>query len=291
MDSLTLSDDEIVERCQNRDFYPSQLLSDESSGRKILKVSADVVVKFGPGVTHQEASAQQLAFQNVNHVVLRIPQVYRFFTRLDSDCGFTGYLIMENIEGLTLDQLEWNDPRLLERIVAGLNELHAIRSKYPGPVSGGEAHGSLWSEYGSGTPFQHVRDLESYINDRLAYFQTAISMSDEDLCLCHMDVAPRNFMMDLCGRLCLLDWATAGFFHRYFELWAIEFAQHVMGNNFGPELLQKLNATPTEKEGIQKLNLVYRYNSHYTSYRLSDNTDGIMAAVAKASNPSTAISS
>ena len=74
MDSFTLNDDEIIDYCQKCDIHSSQLLSDRSSGRKVLKVPADVVVKFGLGVTHQKVSTQQLTFQKVNNYrVLRIP--------------------------------------------------------------------------------------------------------------------------------------------------------------------------------------------------------------------------
>lgn len=263
MSSYTLRDDEIIKYCQRHDVQSSQLLSERSSSRKVIKLATDVVVKFGLGVTIQEASAQQLAFQEVNCEILRIPRVYHFFSRPDPASGLIGYLIMEHIEGVTLERQNWNEPEVLTRVVEGLNAIHSIRSKHPGPISGGEAHGSLWSEYGSGTAFRHVQDLESYLNDRLAYFQIATHMQDQDMCLCHMDVTPRNFMIDLHGRLCLLDWALAGVFPRHFELWGLDFAQHVIGNHFGSNILQRLNPSAAELEEIQKLWLVYRYNSHF----------------------------
>lgn len=81
-----------------------------------------------------------------------------------------------------------------------------------------------------------------------------------------MDVVPRNFMIDLQGRLCLLDWATAGFYPRYFELWSIEFSQRLMGTHFDLELLDLLQTTPTERLKVQNLTLVYRYNAHHTRW-------------------------
>ena len=153
---------------------------------------------------------------------------------------------------------------MLPRVVASLNAVHSISSNHPGPVSGGEAHDNLWSEYGSGTTFHNVNDLESYLNERLVYFKSPIHVPKEDLCLCHMDVAPRNFMIDLPGKLCLLDWATAGFYPRYFELWSIDFAQHVMGSSIGPNLLRSLKATSAEMLEVQKLSLVYRFNARGT---------------------------
>jgi thiamine kinase-like enzyme len=78
-----------------------------------------------------------------------------------------------------------------------------------------------------------------------------------------MDVTPRNFMIDLQERLCLLDWATAGFFPRYFELWSIEFTQHVLRKSFGDDIWEHLEVTPAEALEIPKLTLVYRYKTRF----------------------------
>ena len=264
MNPYTLSDDEVVRLCRPHNVQQSQILSAELSGRKVVKLTDRIVVKFGLGVTPQEAKAQQLAFQKVDGAVLRIPQVYCFFARRDAGYRSIGYLVMEYINGTSLEHVDWEATGMLPRVVASLNAVHSISGKYAGPVSGGDAHGNLWSEYGSGTKFSNVTDLESYLNERLAYFKIAIHVPKEDLCLCHMDVAPRNFMIDLQGDLCLLDWATAGFYPRYFELWSIDFTQHVMGSSFGLELLQSLGATTAEMLEVQKLSLVYRFNARGT---------------------------
>ena len=264
MDPHALSDDEIVRLCQDYSTYNLHLLSNKANGRRIIKLSIDVVVKFGLGVTLQEARAQQLAFQKVGQNILRIPQVYRSFTRPDSKFRSTGYIMMENIDGFAIEHSDWQGQNLLHHVVAALNRLHSISSESPGSVSGGESHGVLWSEYGSQRAFRMVEDLEFYLNERLAYFKSTIRIRKEELCFCHMDASPRNFLLDTQGRLCLLDWANAGFYPRYFELWSIEFARHIIGSNFGHELLLNLKATPAEQSGIQKLSLVYRYNSHYS---------------------------
>ncbi|OAL17372.1 hypothetical protein AYO22_11739 [Fonsecaea multimorphosa] len=211
MVSLPYNDDDVVRLCQQYELLQLPLLSHESTGRKVIRVSDGVVVKFGLGVTLQEASAQQIAF---DRDVSRIPWVYGFFERADGLFWKTGYLVMEYIEGVTLEQVGWEQPGMLMRVAAAVNAINSISSKCPGPVAGGEAHHSLWSESGSGTAFQHVQELEAYLNDRLSFFGREAHIREDDLCFCHMDVAPRNFMVDLWGRLCLLDWATAGFFPR-----------------------------------------------------------------------------
>lgn len=266
MDTLPFNDDDIVHLCHNYGVLQLPLLSHESSGRKVVRLSDGIVVKFGLGVTQQEAMAQQLAFKEVNREVLCIPQVYHFFERPDSLFWKTGYLVMEYVEGVTVEQMAWEQPGMLMRIVVAVNAINSIPSKIPGPVSGGVAHHSLWSENGSRIAFQNVHHLEAYLNERLSFFQRETHIREEDLRLCHMDVAPRNFMIDRLGRLYVLDWATAGFFPRYFELWAIEFTQTVSGTSFGPDLIHSLKATPEEMLELENLTLVYRYNSCFAGY-------------------------
>ena len=261
MDSCPFNDEEIFHLCQAANV--DHLQSREGNGRKVIKISSNLAVKFGLGVTLQEAHSQRYAFQKLNKEIVLVPRVHRFFTRHDSEFGSIGYLIMENIEGANLEQVDWEQLGLVPRVAAALNEVNSIRHTVPGPISGGEAHGCLWSEYGSGTAFSDIRHLESYLNERLAYFEKSIHLREEDLCLCHLDVTPRNFMIDLQGRLCLLDWASAGFFPRYFEIWSLEFAQHVIGKSFGQALSKHLKVTPREALQFPKLTLVYRYNSHY----------------------------
>ena len=261
MGPCPFSDDEIFQFCQEANVH--HLRSEDGCGRKVIQISPDLVVKFGLGVTFQEAHTQQFAFQKLNQAIVRVPQVHRFFTRHDTAFGSIGYLVMDNVEGVSLEHVDWEQLGWIPNVAAALNEMQSIRRTIPGPISGGEAHGCLWSEYGSGMAFDDIRDLESYLNERLSYFEQSIDLREEDLCLCHLDVTPRNFMIDSQGRLCLLDWATAGLFPRYFELWSLEFAQHVLGNNFGQALSEHLEMTPTEASQLPKLTLVYRYNSHY----------------------------
>ena len=107
MNPYSLSDDEIVQLYQSHEIQQSQILSVELSGRKVVRLTEGIVVEFGLGVTPQEATAQQLAFQKVNRDVLRIPQVYRFFSRPDAGFWPIGYLVMESINGTSLEDVNW----------------------------------------------------------------------------------------------------------------------------------------------------------------------------------------
>ncbi|RMZ87185.1 hypothetical protein DV736_g5589, partial [Chaetothyriales sp. CBS 134916] len=279
-----LTNSEIVGFCQLHKDDRSRLLSPDESGTKVIKLTDQVVVKFGRSVRLQEASAQDLAFKNTDCEVLRIPKVYRFFSQQESKWDSVGYLVMEKIDGVNLEQLgDWDKAEIVSRVTTVLNALHSIPGTCPGPISGGEAYGYLYAQKSSGTEFSTINDLESYLNERLAFFERKISLGGQHLCLCHMDVAPRNFIMDVYGRLCLLDWATAGFYPRYFELWSLEFADTCSSHQFGPVLLQSLKATAAETMEIENLNLVYRFNMRCRTKAYDEQTEEIMAAIGKTS--------
>ncbi|RMZ80608.1 hypothetical protein DV738_g2542, partial [Chaetothyriales sp. CBS 135597] len=271
IDPHSLTDDEIVELCQVYKSDRSRLLSPKECGTKVVALTDDLAVKFGVSVRLEEARTQQFAHESISRTVLRIPKVYRFFSRPESRWNSIGYLVMEKIDGLTLQQQDddgnnnkWDEPGIISRIAAALDALHSISgTTRPGPVSGGLAYGYLYAEKSSETEFHNINDLESYLNDRLALFGRSVSLAGQELCLCHMDVAPRNFMIDTNGQLCLIDWAAAGFYPRYFELWSMLFASYCSSCQFGPALLQSLKMTTTpavEDTELENLTMVYRFN-------------------------------
>ncbi|RMD39363.1 hypothetical protein DV735_g5757, partial [Chaetothyriales sp. CBS 134920] len=280
IDPHSLTDDEIVEYCQVYKSDRSHLLSPEECGTKVIALTDSLVVKFGVGVRLQEARTQQFAHESISDTILRIPKVYRFFSRPESRWSSVGYLVMEKINGLNLQQLDnWNKPGIISRIATALDALHSISSTTrPGPVSGGLAHGYLYAEKSSETEFHNINDLESYLNNRLALFGRSVSLARQELCLCHMDVAPRNFMIDTNGQLYLIDWATAGFYPRYFELWSIQFASYCSSCQFGPALLQSLKTTTGDTE-LENLTLVYRFNMRHAAKAYDEQTEEIMAAI------------
>ncbi len=51
--------------------------------------------------------------------------------------------------------------------------------------------------------------------------------------MCHLDISPRNLLLDELGRLCLLDWAYAGGYPRYFD-------QAVLTRSGDPDFTQGL---------------------------------------------------
>lgn len=49
-------------------------------GILVVRISEQVVIKFGPGVSKDEAMNQQRAYGLLDHDIVRVPRVYRFFT-------------------------------------------------------------------------------------------------------------------------------------------------------------------------------------------------------------------
>jgi len=61
-------------------------------GSKVKRISDKAVVKYGFGVTAEEAKDQHRAYQILDKRIVRIPKVHQFF-----EFGFVGYLVMEYI--------------------------------------------------------------------------------------------------------------------------------------------------------------------------------------------------
>lgn len=47
-------------------------------GDRVTKLSSDIAVKYGLGVTTAEAATQEFAYNSVDYNIVNIPQVYRF---------------------------------------------------------------------------------------------------------------------------------------------------------------------------------------------------------------------
>jgi serine/threonine protein kinase len=203
----TATDDEIVQHCRrsnpNRD-----IISEFEGGRSVIRISEEAVVKCGFGVTQLEAQNQQKAYEMIDPSVIRIPQVYRFFSNRD-----IGYIIMEYIDGKELSIVE--DPDIfLKPMAEVLKSFEQIRYHKPGPFCEGPATGQLWID-----PYIicSVSDIEEYYNTRQLREGPKLDIKNYPLVFCHLDIAPRNILVLEDGSLCLIDWTSAGFYPRLFE--------------------------------------------------------------------------
>ncbi|PBP16597.1 hypothetical protein BUE80_DR012673 [Diplocarpon rosae] len=219
------SDEEIILLCRN----PQSLY-----GRGSAKILDSVFVKFGLGIMPAEAATLKYVWEQVDHNVLRVPQPYRYFQ--DNSLGpelIIGYLVMEYIDGISLSRyLEYataeEQEAVIDAVVGLLNQLARVpvpAAQGPGPVGGGPPRGYLWSDGGIMSSFESLMDMESWLNRILMDYQPGykgdlFDFTSSNLYLCHTDLAPRNLIRQQNGQLVVLDWGSAGFFPRVFEIYA-----------------------------------------------------------------------
>ena len=244
----TATNDNIAALCSDSNHV---LLGGTPYGNKVVKLSDIAVVKFGVGVKEDEANNQKRAYELVDHSIVRVPFVYRFFSKEG-----LGYIVMEHMQGRVLKPVE--DPSLMDRITYVLTHLAKIHHSIPGALGGGKSRGSFWSE-GEEPSLHTVKDLEKWFNRRLLKQHHKLVFSGSELVLCHLDIAPRNFLLLQDDSLCLLDWASTGFYPRIFEVCALRIT-HGREGSFPGDVL-KLEDLTDEEESHIKLMLEAYYNS------------------------------
>lgn len=234
-----LSDSEIAQLC----FSPNrEIVGGLREGNLVIKLSDDIVVKFGLSVTVEEANNQRKAFELLDQSIVRVPRLYRFFTQ-DNPQPFppTGFIVMEYIHGETL-QIPNSDQVL--QIARILSHFSTIRCQSPGPLQGGRSHGLIWEETGQ-PEFKSVQQMETWLNYRLPGENTKLSLARYPLVLCHLDLAPRNIICLRDNSICFVDWASAGFYPRFFEVCALKI---IDSGHFEQELIQSMEDLTDDEE-------------------------------------------
>ncbi|KAL5380678.1 hypothetical protein PMIN03_010530 [Paraphaeosphaeria minitans] len=212
------SDSEIVELC--RRTLP---FAGAPHGNRLVKISENLVVKFGIGVRRQEAANQSYARSHADKAILYVPEVFRYFEATLT--GFRmGFIVMEYVLGVNLHTLDAAEiPHLADRTMAAIRHLATIPvppGQGPGPVGGGAAQGYLWSDYGTGRDLKTIEGIENWMNQRLDIVNyPRISLAQhQQLTLRHMDLVRRNICVLSDSSICFMDWAFAGFFPAIFEI-------------------------------------------------------------------------
>ncbi|KAH6710812.1 hypothetical protein BKA61DRAFT_612471 [Leptodontidium sp. MPI-SDFR-AT-0119] len=124
LDHKTASNDEIAAYCSNPNYAS---LSEACYDNHVVKLSEEAVVKFGIGVKEEEAKGLRRAYELVDHDIVRIPLVYRFFIKAQQ-----GYIVMEYMQGRVIKSIK--EPGQIERIADILAYLTTIRGSIPGPL-------------------------------------------------------------------------------------------------------------------------------------------------------------
>jgi hypothetical protein len=203
-----LSDLEIAQRCAD----PHRQLV--GAATNVVRLSDNVVVKFGWNVTAEEACNQRRAFELLDRNIVRVPQVYHNFS-LSNGQGLpdSGYIVMEYIHGKVLGEDETPSNEQVERLAHILQYFSTLQGDRPGPLGGGASHGLLWEENGKPV-FKNVQQVERWLNLRLPDVDSKLSLVKYPLILCHLDLAPRNVVWLADGSVSILDWCSAGRFTR-----------------------------------------------------------------------------
>lgn len=231
--------DSVIASCANP--LPEKILS--QYGKRIIRISDHKVVKWGPDVTQEEFNNQRLAYDLVDSQKVRIPRAFDFFC---DERGW-GYIVMEYIDGKVIDPLE--DIGAIQRVASVLNYFSTLRYNIPGSLYGGACHGLLFPETEE-LVFDSLDGMEKWFNSRLFAHNPKLTLQDQELVLCHLDIAPRNLLWQDDGSLCLIDWASAGFYPRLFEF-CVQWVLDGKDGNFNSLLLQMMNPL-SEQEMEQK---------------------------------------
>ncbi|KAM0208278.1 hypothetical protein ACHAQD_011700 [Fusarium lateritium] len=201
---------------------------------KVVKISADLVIKGGGCTTRGEAETQKLA----KDLGFRVPTVHRVFSHIFPDYGYQNeecwLIVMDFVPGETLEKL-WPTlnkdaqkaiTKQVAQLIQDLQSTPVYRSDL-GPVGGSDGmpwHGPFFTHYGTG-PFRTLSDMEDWYNHKLDVCirlgclpQNEPRFQFDAVALTHQDVAPRNIMIEKgTGQLVLIDWAMGGIYPRGLE--------------------------------------------------------------------------
>ncbi|KAG9684798.1 hypothetical protein KCU95_g12838, partial [Aureobasidium melanogenum] len=217
-------------------------------------LSPELVVKH-INVTLEECRNQIKAHKLLDPSIVVVPKVYRCFSHNDRI-----YLVMQRIHGEVRDKIE--NLQSVTRVADIIRHLQTHKSSIPGPLDGGISRG-LWWENEHVDLKGEVARLEEYIRRRMVGKQQGWSVELGEFVLNHNDIAPRNLIWMPDGRICLIDWAHAGFYPWVLELVVLEFNTQE-GKDLGFTLALSKKFEPlseAEQKNKNSLQMAW-FNSH-----------------------------
>ncbi|KAJ5429298.1 hypothetical protein N7491_006314 [Penicillium cf. griseofulvum] len=104
-------------------------------------------------------------------------------------------------------------------------------------------------------------EVEEWFNSRLFPGDGKVRFDHTPLVLYHLDIAPRNIIWLDDGRVCLLDWASAGFYPRLLEFASLFFQEY----HFSEMLLKAVGfGSGCDKEEQQRICQALYNNERYS---------------------------
>ena len=251
----TATNDELIAFCSGPN---REVVGGLRYGNLVIKLSDRAVIKFGVGVKEEEAKNLEMAYNLLDHTIVRVPLFYRFFT----DQAF-GYIVMEYIKGRVIEPLE--NPCLISRIIRIVAHFREIHRSKPGPLGGGASRGLLWSD-NEDLFLNTTQDLEDFFDRRLRKHHKKSILGNCKLVLCHLDIAPRNILWLDDGSICFLDWESAGFYPRSFEFCG-QYCILGKDGKFNELLLAGIEKlTEEEKKHLELMAIGYQRKIKYNLY-------------------------
>ncbi|KAB8229917.1 uncharacterized protein BDW43DRAFT_314563 [Aspergillus alliaceus] len=245
-------------------------------GTHIIRISRTLILKGGTGTRPCEANILKLvaeAGEREGSRAIPLPKVHRTLNIESEDVilGVKCLILMDFVDGRSVEQC-WGDLSQAERVdvvsqVASIiTTLRSIplsdqQQQKPGPVGCKccVARGFWFTDIGAG-PFDSKEHLEAWFNDRLEISQKFHQAPDtvppfhfDKLVLTHLDIAPRNLILDPDGKVWLIDWGDAGIYPDGFEV-ALLKARRFEAPVYTDMLLEMLSKTlPMHEELHQQL--------------------------------------
>jgi len=262
------SNSEIIRRCLDPNC---QFVGGVQYGNRVVKLSEKIAVKFGWGLTVEEADNQRKAFELLDRKIVRVPQVYRYFTQpIEETQLFTqsvegiqlvegflprGFIVMEYVHG---DMIKSPNNSQSNQIARVLSYFASIHGRHPGPLQSGVSRGLLWEENGK-PAFKSIQQMERWLNVRLPDVDTKLTLQKYPLVLCHLDLAPRNILWLNDGSICFLDWESAGFYPRFFEVCLLKIKEGSC-KDYVATLMKRMKPLTDEEEAQMLLLIRSFYN-------------------------------
>ncbi|CAG8578544.1 15656_t:CDS:2 [Acaulospora colombiana] len=223
-----------------------RIVTDREEATAALSQSL-VAKKVADFNAHDRCYDEVFALEHAKKIGVNVPSVYRIVKGTDS----LYYIIMERIQGKTLEQLwssiGWFRTLLyswqLRKIVKRMRESVSVRG-------GGLASGRYFSPHleGMNPLVRHISPthLAEHLNWWLVSCRPTTLTPRHDLVLrplehhvfTHQDLAPRNIIVDPQNRLWIVDWGYAGYFPIYVEYTGMH--HHAMDWVNGPSFKARL---------------------------------------------------
>lgn len=229
--------EEIVSRCSQA--LPDDCLYYQPYGNKVLRLSDELVVKFGFCLSQDEARNQTKAYELIDQRIVRVPRVYDWFEHED-----LGYIVMEFVDGAKARSLD--EPLIAQSLSDIVLYFQSLKSNTVGPLARGPYHPIIFGE-DDPPNFQMISDMEAWFNERLMDPSAKVSLGQFGLVLCHLDLTCRNILWQPGKPPCVLDWGWAGFYPRLFE----KCCQILVGREEDGETISKMQLSTAEEVQVE----------------------------------------